>query len=62
MKTIYLVTVNGKVSQEAYKTLEQAQDFIKSRVDYSKEWNTTAYYRVVDTSGIKYEIHDVKVK
>lgn len=30
--TIYLVTVNGKVSQEAYKTLEEAQAFVRDRV------------------------------
>jgi hypothetical protein len=35
MKTIYIVTVNGKISSEAYNTLEEAQDFIKGRIDYN---------------------------
>ena len=61
MTTIYIVTVNGKVSQEAYQTLLEAQDFVKSRINYQKAWNTTPYYRVTNSDGVTYEINDVKV-
>lgn len=63
--TIYLVTVNGKVSQEAYKTLEEAQAFVKDRVwlnSVPKEYGEL-YKDLKDLSGkYTYEIHDVKVK
>jgi hypothetical protein len=62
MKTIYIVTVNGKISSEAYNTLEEAQDFIKGRIDYNGGWSTKPYYMVVEDNKNKYEIHDVTVK
>ena len=61
MKTVYIVTVNGKVSQEAYKTLEEAQSFILSRVDLANISNRTGYM-IAEKNGTVYEIHDVKVK
>lgn len=59
--TIYLVTVNGKVSQEAYKTLEDAQDFIHSRSGVIGKRGKHGY-AIIEENGIRYEIHDVKVK
>ena len=59
---IYIVTVNGKVSQEAYKTLEEAQEFIKSRIYYKDGWSMKPYYMVVEDTKNRYEIHDVRVK
>lgn len=29
---VYIVSVNGKVSQEGYSTLEEAQKFVDSRL------------------------------
>ena len=61
--TVYLVTVNGKVSQEAYKTLDEAQEFIKSRLNSGAlDIARPEGYYTVDSSGTRYEIHDVKVK
>lgn len=62
MKTIYLVTVNGKVSQEAYKTLEEAQDFIHSRTGEKSSKRGDRGYVIIEENGMRYEIHDVKVK
>lgn len=63
--TIYLVTVNGKVSQEAYKTLEEAQAFVKDRVwldSVPKEYGEL-YKDLKDLSGDNsYTIDVVYVK
>lgn len=67
--TIYLVTVNGKISQEAYKTLEEASRFIMGRVlnkaPYKltdDEWQAGNYgYRTVEYKDNVYQIHDVRV-
>lgn len=63
---IYIVTVNGKISSEAYNTLEDAQDFVKERTwyDVMPERFGEAYYKdVPDLSGKNlYSIHDVRVK
>lgn len=58
--TIYLVTVNGKVSQEAYKTIEEAQQFIISRTGIANIIQDN-YLIAEDTNDNRYEIHDVKV-
>ena len=58
--TIYIVTVNGKISSEAYKTLEEAQAFITSRTDINfidDSMSTRDPFTQTD-----YEIHDVRVK
>ena len=62
---IYLVTVNDKVSQEGFKTLEEAQNFVKERTWYDvvpKRFGE--YYKnVPDLSGQNfYTIIDVRVK
>lgn len=63
--TIYLVTVNGKVSQEAYKTLEEAQAFVKDRVwldSVPREYGEL-YKDLKDLSGkYSYTINVVKVE
>lgn len=59
--TIYLVTVNGKVSQEAYKTLEEAQDFIHRRTGEKSPKRGGKGYAIIEENGMRYEIHDVKV-
>ena len=69
-KTIYLVTVNGKVSQEAYKTLEEASRFIMGRVLNkapqrltNDEWQAGCYgYRTVEYKDNVYQIQDVVVR
>lgn len=61
MEAIYIVTVNGKVSQEAYKTLEEAQQFIISRTGIANIIQDN-YLIAEDTNDNRYEIHDVKVK
>lgn len=59
--TIYIVTVNGKVSQEAYSTLEEAQQFIIGRTGIA-DIISRNYVIVEDTNDNRYEIHDVRVK
>jgi|GEM_PF-5624756 len=73
MKTIYLITVNGNVSNEAYSTIEEAQTFINSRLNL----NPTRWIRAHHTpetgfwdieqaqdNGLtnRYTIKDVRVK
>ena len=59
--TIYIVTVNGKISSEAYKTLEEAQKFIISRTGIANIIQEN-YLVAEDTNDNLYEIHDVSVK
>ena len=61
-KEIFIVTVNGKVSQEAYSTLEEAQDFIHSRTGEKSKKRGDSGYVIIEENGYRYEIHDVKVK
>lgn len=59
---IYIVQVNGKVSQEAYGTLEEAQAFITSRTDInftSEPYTMSTRDHFTQTD---YEIHVVRVK
>lgn len=60
----YIVTVNGKVSSEAYKTLEEAQEFIYSRTNEPKSTigKQHGYVILTDDKNNRYEIHDVRVK
>lgn len=63
MTTIYLVTVNGKVSQLAYKSLSEAQEFIANRCKPVDLENQQAYYNVLSTQDYSwYRIEDVKVE
>ena len=59
---VYIVTVNGKISSEAYKTLEEAQDFITNRTDIHFDIDKYAMSTTDPFTGNKYEIHDVRVK
>ena len=67
---IYIVTVNGKVSSEAYATLRGAYDFIRSRTDgealaVDKEMVTDGYmtgYANMTHNGYTYTVTDVTVK
>lgn len=59
----YLVLADGKVSQEAYETPEQAIDYIMSRPHptiYGEGWN----FEATDKDGTitNYQITDVTVK
>mgnify|MGYP003496425561 CR=1 FL=1 len=58
---VYIVTVNGKVSQEAYKTLEDAQRFIIGRTGIANIISEN-YLIAEDTDDNRYEIHDVVVR
>lgn len=60
---VYLVTVNGKVSQVAYKTLDEAQDFIYSRGpgELLDRTSNGRYLKLRNDKYI-YEIHDVVVR
>lgn len=62
MNTVYVITVNGKISQEAYSTLEQAQDFIHSRTGEKSTKRGNSGYVIIEENGYRYEIHDVSVK
>ena len=59
--TAYIVTVNGKISSEAYTTLEEAQKFIMSRTGIANIIQDN-YLVAQDTNDNLYEIHDVRVK
>lgn len=58
---IYTVTYNGKISQEAYKTWQEAQAFILGRMNIKKLEND-GWSEIEDDKGNKYEIHPVRVK
>ena len=62
MTTIYIVTVNGKVSSEAYNTLEEAQDFIHHRTNDPSLKRGDRGYVIIEDNGYRYEIHDVVVR
>ena len=60
---IYVVTVNGKISSEAYKTLEEAQEFIYRRTNEPESTiGERGYVILTDDNKNRYEIHDVRVK
>ena len=61
---IYIVKVNGKLSSEAYSTLEEARDFIASKlnIDHDIKELLQEGYTSLENNGILYEIHDVTVK
>lgn len=63
---VYIVTVDGKVSQEAYSTIEKAQEFVYKRANI-QDWEQrkaekSGGYVIVEEGGVRYEIHDVIVK
>lgn len=63
MKTIYIVTVDKKVSSIAYSTLEEAQEFIKARVKPENIEGQPPYYNVFSTRDYAwYTITDVRVE
>lgn len=63
MKRIYLVTVDNKVSQLAYATLEEAQEFVKTRLDDTSVLDKMQpYYRVIGRDFQMYTIIDVMVE
>lgn len=60
LQDVYIVQVNGKVSSEAYATLQEAQAFITSRTDIhfiDNSMTTRDPFTQTD-----YEIHVVTVK
>ena len=58
---IYIVLCNGKVSSEAYRTLEEAQKFCESRGAKPKEFSNGWIYR--DELNCRlYQITDVQVR
>lgn len=65
MKRIYLVSVNNKVSQLAYETLEEAQEFVESRLSMSEieaVRNGQQYYNFYSiNTSTQYVITDVMV-
>lgn len=62
MKTVYIVTVDKKISQLAYETLAEAQAFIRNRCKPDDLKNQGEYYNVFSTVDYSwYKIEDVKV-
>ena len=60
---IYLVQVGNHVSQLAYKTLEEAQAFVETRVANKERINkANPYYSEVGRDGQFYTIIDVVVE
>lgn len=61
---VYIVTANGKPSQEGYATEKQALDFIRERTNRNaaivkeRDYQWRAYDH---QSGITYEIHDINI-
>lgn len=63
---IYIVTANDKISSAGYKTLEEAQEFVKSRLAHDETTlqlvsEMVGYYSIVDNKGVRYRIQDVTV-
>lgn len=59
---VYIVQANGKVSQVAYKTLEEAQDFLYSRGPGELlERTSNGRYLKLKNDKYVYEIHIVRV-
>lgn len=54
---IYIVTCNGKISQEGYATLTEALAFMRSRTG-----DAPGIYKAKDKNGNVYKIHPVRVK
>ena len=54
---IYIVKVGDKVSQEGYRSLTEAQNFIESRVGEKEKQNEYSWM----IEGTKYEIVEVGV-
>lgn len=62
---IYIVQVNDTVSSIGYKTLEEAQEFIKNRVDELQLINQGPYYDIVSVKNGRvnhYIIRDIIVE
>lgn len=55
---VYIITCNGKVSQEAYGSLSKAQHFIESRSDKPEKADEYTFI----AGANRYEIHPVSVK
>lgn len=55
---VYIITCNGKVSQQAYDSLSKAQHFIESRSDKPEKADEYTFI----AGANKYEIHPVNVK
>ena len=67
MKDIFLVTVSGHISQEAYATIDEAREFVLGRLKNDKEAHDKASLQhylisVVDKRGLKYQIELVTVR
>lgn len=61
MNTVYIVTVDKKISQLAYATLPEAQAFIRNRCKPDDLKNQGEYYNVFSTIDYSwYKIEDVK--
>lgn len=62
--TVYVVKCNGKISQEAYSTLEEAQKFIASRVNISVSEDKIGDigFNYVEDENNQYSIHPVSVR
>ena len=59
---VYIVKVGDNVSSLAYKTLEEAQEFVKSRVDEKLLEGQQPYYHVYCNRTFQYyTIMDVRV-
>ena len=58
---IYIVLCNGKVSSEAYRTLEEAQKFCERRGAKPKEFGNGWIYQD-ELNCILYQITDVQVR
>lgn len=59
---VFIVQVNGKVSQEAYRTLSEAQAFITSRSGIHFDIDKDAMNTTDPFTGTTYEIHVVRVR
>lgn len=61
---IYVVKYNGKISQEAYSTLEKAQKFIASRVNVHVPEDKIGDigFNYTEDEKYQYSIHPVTVR
>lgn len=67
MKDVFLVTVSGHISQEAYATIDEAREFVLGRLKNDKETHDKASLQqylisIVDKRNVKYQIEVVTVR
>lgn len=62
MKKVYIVIVDGYVSQEGYDSLEKAEEFIMDRADKPTKWDELNYPWAFKSENHIYTIKEISIK